>query len=163
MAGGISRNGNGALDVHINLVPFVLLTVVTTGFLALTALWTQSGRLQVSLFVPPAPAEGCSVTVFLAVSDSELRLTVGGSVFDAIPFVRDPHGRLNLHQLTEQLTSLRTSLPQERITVQVADDVKYDDVVRIIDECIGAGLVSVQILAFRWSIAGPVFFFGHKK
>jgi hypothetical protein len=36
-------------------------------------------------------------------------------------------------------------------------------VVRIIDECIRAGLVSVQILAFRWSIAGPVFFFGHKK
>ena len=154
MAGGMdlgtSKGGKKALDAQINLVPFIDLMAVTISFLIMTAVWTQIGRLQVSNSGGPASdekeEEKKTVPVTLLITDKELKLTVGGSVYDPMPFVRDAKGRLDLMKLKDKLKEVRTNLPdQQNITLQTEDAVKYDDLVHIIDEVIGAGLPSIQV------------------
>ena len=150
MAGGMdlgtSKGGKKPLDAQINLVPFIDLMAVTISFLIMTAVWTQIGRLQVSNSGGPQSDEQKdetkTVPVTLLITDKDLKLTVGGSVYDPIPHVRDAKGKLDLQKLKE----VRTNLPdQQNITLQTEDAVKYDDLVHIIDEVIGAGLPSIQV------------------
>ena len=155
MAGGMdlgtsSKGGKKPLDAAINLVPFIDLMAVMISFLIMTAVWTQIGRLQVSNSGGPSNDEQKedvkTVPVTLLITDKELKLTVGGSAYDAMPFVRDAKGRLDLQKLKDKLKEVRTSLPdQQSITLQTEDAVKYDDLVKIIDEVIGSGLPSIQV------------------
>jgi biopolymer transport protein ExbD len=88
------------------------------------------------------------VPVVLLVTDKELRLSAGGTPFDALPFVRDAQGKLELAKLKGQLKVLKSQLPeQSAVTLQAEDAVRYEDLVRIIDECIGSGLESVSVAA----------------
>jgi biopolymer transport protein ExbD len=154
MAGGMdlgtSKGGKKALDAQINLVPFIDLMAVTISFLIMTAVWTQIGRLQVSNSGGPQSdeqkEETKTVPVTLLITDKDLKLTVGGSVYDPMPHIRDAKGRLDLQKLKDKLKEVRTNLPdQQNITLQTEDAVKYDDLVHIIDEVIGAGLPSIQV------------------
>jgi len=84
--------------------------------------------------------------VTLLVTEKELKLTVGGSTYDPIPVTRTETRKLDLAKLTAKLKELRQSLPdQSQITLQTEDAVRYEDLVRIIDECIGAGLPNVSV------------------
>ncbi len=158
MAGGMDLGGGGKggkkpLDTPINLVPFIDLMAVTISFLIMTAVWTQIGRLQVSQSGGPSDPnkeeqEQKTVPLTLLISEKELRLTAGGSAFDPIPVTRDSKGKIDLTKLTAKIKEIKTQLPdQTQITLQTEDSVKYDDLVRIIDECIGAGLPNVSVSA----------------
>jgi biopolymer transport protein TolR len=158
MAGGmdIGQSGKGGkkpLDAAINLVPFIDLMAVTISFLIMTAVWTQIGRLQVSQaggMAEENPEEQTAKTVQLTlmVSPTELRLTADQTAFDPIPVARLDGNKLDLAKLTERFKELKANLPdQVAITVQPEDKVRYDDLVRIIDECIGAGLPQVSLAA----------------
>src|SRR4051794_7776145 len=151
MAGGMDlgnggKGGKKPLDMAINLVPFIDLMAVTISFLIMTAVWTQIGRLQVSQS-GGAPGETTepALPVTLLISEHELRLTVGGANREPMPFSRDGRGRLQLGKLKDRLLELKVSQPEaQAITLQTEDAVRYDDLVRIIDECIGDGLSAVQ-------------------
>lgn len=155
MAGGMDlgtpgKGGKKPLDTAINLVPFIDLMAVTISFLIMTAVWTQIGRLQVSQGGDSGePTEDTkTVPVTLVVSDTELRLKAGETEYPVIPVTRDAKQKLDLAKLEEKLKEVRTSLPdQNNITVQAADTVRYEDLVRIIDQCIGAGLPNVSVAA----------------
>ena len=156
MAGGMdlgtsSKGGKKPLDTAINLVPFIDLMAVTIAFLIMTAVWTQIGRLQVSQSGGPSDPnkeqeEQKTVPVTLLITEKELKLTVGGSVYDPIPVTRDEAGKIDLAKLKDKIKEIKTSLPeQNQITLQTEDAVKYEDLVRIIDECIGGGLQGVAV------------------
>jgi biopolymer transport protein TolR len=154
MAGGMdlgtsSKGGKKPLDAAINLVPFIDLMAVMISFLIMTAVWTQIGRLQVSSSGTAStenPDKDLTVPLTLLITDKELKLTIGGSVSAPMPLVRDAKGRLDLQKLKERIAEVHTTLPaQQSITLQTEDSVKYDDLVKIIDECIGAGLPTVQV------------------
>ena len=158
MAGGMDlgqggKGGKKPLDATINLVPFIDLMAVTISFLIMTAVWTQIGRLQVSNGGGPGDPQKeedtqKTVPLSLLISEKELRITAGGSTFDPIPIVRDAKGKIDLVKLTAKIKELKTQLPdQSAITLNTEDAVKYDDLVRIIDECIGAGLPNVSVSA----------------
>lgn len=157
MAGGMDlgtsgKGGKKPLDTPINLVPFIDLMAVTISFLIMTAVWTQIGRLQVTQSGGPTTDEQTeppkTVPLTLLVTDHELKLTAGGTQYDPIPFVRDANQKLDLVKLTEKIKELKTQIPdQQQITLQAEDSVRYDDLVRIIDECIGAGLPQVSVAA----------------
>jgi biopolymer transport protein TolR len=158
MAGGmdIGQSGKGGkkpLDAAINLVPFIDLMAVTISFLIMTAVWTQIGRLQVSQAggsaeEDPQTETAKTVQLTLMVSPTELRLTADQTAYDPITVTRTDGGRLDLVKLTERFKELKANLPdQVAITVQPEDKVRYDDLVRIIDECIGAGLPQVSLAA----------------
>ena len=145
--GGSTKGGKKPLDAAINLVPFIDLMAVMISFLIMTAVWNQIGRIPIaqsgaameSTATPEAP-------VTLLITQTSLALTVGGSAFEVIPLVRDAKGRLGLQKLRGQIEELHVARPEQRsITLQTDDAVRYEDLVRIIDACIGAGLSSVRV------------------
>lgn len=158
MAGGMDlgggKGGKKPLDVSINLTPFIDLMAVTISFLIMTAVWTQIGRLQVSQAGGASTEEQQeeektkTVQLTLLVSPTEMRLSADQSAFDPIPLTRDDKGRPDLSKLIARFKELKTQLPdQTAITLQTEDKVRYEDLVRIIDECIGSGLPQVSVSA----------------
>ncbi len=156
MAGGmeLGESGKGKkkpLDATINLIPFIDLMAVTISFLIMTAVWTQIGKLQVSSSGgegdPTPDKDDKTVPITLLLSDKELKLTVGSSTFDPIPVTRDDKGLIQLAKLQERFKDVKEKLPadQNAITIQTEDAVRYEDLVRVIDECIGDGLPSVSV------------------
>ncbi|NOJ96274.1 biopolymer transporter ExbD [Corallococcus sp. CA049B] len=159
MAGGMDlgtggKGGKKPLDTAINMVPFIDLMAVTISFLIMTAVWTQIGRLQVSQAGGASTDEQQeeektkTVQLTLLVSPTEMRLTADQSAFDPIPLTRDDKGRPDLTKLIARFKELKAQLPdQSAITLQTEDMVRYEDLVRIIDECIGSGLPQVSVSA----------------
>jgi biopolymer transport protein TolR len=155
MAGGMDLGGGGKggkkpLDTNINLVPFIDLMAVTIVFLIMTAVWTQLGRLQVSNSGQNAseeqPQENKPPPPSLLITEKELKLSVGGLQYDPIPIVHDEKGKIDLKKLIENLGKVKTEQPdQATITLQTEDNVLYEDLVRIIDACIGAQFPSVSV------------------
>lgn len=159
MAGGMDtgqggKGGKKSLDVAINLTAFIDLMAVTISFLIMTAVWTQIGRLQVSQAGGPSMEEEQqqeqtkTVQLNLLITPTELRLTADQSAFDPIPLTKDDKGRTDLSKLVARFKELKAQLPdQTAITLQPEDKVRYEDLVRIIDECIGSGLPQVSVSA----------------
>jgi biopolymer transport protein ExbD len=158
MAGGMDigsgggRGGKKPLDATINLVPFIDLMAVTISFLIMTAVWTQIGRLQVSqsggASDPQEQTEEKTLPVTLLITERELRLSAGPTAFEPIPVTRDAKGRLEMAKISERLKEVKAQLQnQSDITLQTDDAVRYEDLVRIIDGCIGAGLPNVSLSA----------------
>jgi biopolymer transport protein TolR len=159
MAGGMDlgnsgKGGKKPLDAAINLVPFIDLMAVTISFLIMTAVWTQIGRLQVSQAggpsaeEPPQEEQTKTVQLTLAITPEELRLTADQSTFEPIPLTRDSNNKIDLTKLTERFKQLKEQFPdQSAITLQTDDKVRYEVLVRIIDECLGSGLPQVSVMA----------------
>lgn len=156
MAGGMDlgtggKGGKKSLDTAINLVPFIDLMAVTISFLIMTAVWTQIGRLQVSqsggVSQEDPQEQEQQVPVNLTVTEKELRLSAGPTSFDPIPVTRDGKNRLDVVRLGDKIKELKTQLTPvpTSITVTPEDTVRYEDLVRIIDECKGQGLENVSL------------------
>jgi len=156
MAGGMdlgtsSKGGKKPLDTAINLVPFIDLMAVTISFLIMTAVWTQIGRLQVSqsggISQEEQQEQENQVPVNLTVTEKELRLSAGPASFDPIPVTRNEKNKIDLTRLAEKIKELKSTLSPEptAITVTPEDTVRYEDLVRIIDECKGLGLENVSL------------------
>ena len=140
MAGGMdlgttAKGGKKPLDAAINLVPFIDLMAVTISFLIMTAVWTQLGRLQVASGGSGDGPPSQELPLSLLVTPDRLVLTVGGSTLEPIP----------LKDLRARLVALRAP-DQTSIQLRTEDAVKYDDLVHVIDEVIGAGLPSIQVI-----------------
>jgi biopolymer transport protein TolR len=155
MAGGMDlgtggKGGKKALDATINLVPFIDLMAVTISFLIMTAVWTQIGRLQVSSAggdSDPNEKDDKLPQITLLLAEKEIKISVGSAQLgDAITTARDEKGQLQLVKVQDLLKKIREQIPdQTAITVQTEDDVRYEDLVRVIDECIGDGLTAVSV------------------
>lgn len=154
MAGGMDigtggKGGKKPLDATISLVPFIDLMAVTISFLIMTAVWTQIGRLQVAQQSTSEPDDTPpTLPISLLITETNVRLSAGGTQFDAIPLTRLEDGRLDLVKLAEKIKEVRTQIPdQETVTLNTEDGVRYEDLVRIIDECIEGGLKNVTVAA----------------
>jgi len=150
--GSSGKGGKKPLDTAINLVPFIDLMAVTISFLIMTAVWTQIGKLQVSQSGASAAQEETqdeTVPITLVVTEKELKLQVGQSTFDPIPVTRDANNRIDLQRLADKITEVKGQLPTPptAITVQTEDTVRYEDLVRIIDQAKALGLDNVSLAA----------------
>ncbi len=153
MAGGMdlgtsSKGGKKPLDMAINLVPFIDLMAVTIVFLIMSAVWTQVGRLQVSQSgqnpseEQPPPTTLQPITVLI--TDKDLKITVGGTQLDPIPYVTGD--KAAVAKFVDKLKELKSQQPEQNaITLSTEDAVKYEDLVMIIDTCIGGQFPSVSV------------------
>ncbi len=149
MAGGMDlgtsgKGGKKPLDAMINLVPFIDLMAVTIVFLIMTAVWTQLGRLQVSQSGQNSSETEQPQTqlqpITLLITEKDLKLTVGGSQLDPIAITRDSKQRIEVEKLIAKLKELKTQQPdQSAITLSTEDNVKYEDLVRLIDTVVQDG------------------------
>jgi len=157
MAGGMDlgtggKGGKKPLDTQINLVPFIDLMAVTISFLIMTAVWTQIGKLQVAnsgaSAEPSNSPEDKTPPISLLITEKELRLSAGTQNFDPIPVTRGPNNKIELDKLRDKFKELKGQLPDaQAITLQAEDGIRYEDLVRIIDECKGDGLPQVSVAA----------------
>ena len=154
MAGGMdlgttSKGGKKSLDAALNLVPFIDLMAVTIVFLIMTAVWTQLGRLSVTnagSHSNEAPPDVATPPVTVLVTEKSLVVSIGGLPSEPIALVRDAKGRVDVATLTARLAELKRELPDRAsLTLQSEDGVHYDDLVRLLDTCIGAGFPAVSI------------------
>jgi len=156
MAGGMDlgtggKGGKKPLDATINLVPFIDLMAVTISFLIMTAVWTQIGRLQVSQSGGDSPETEQpgkkTPQPPLLVTPTELKLTADQTTFEPYPVSRvGDSGKLDLSKVMAKLRELKSQSPDtQAIILQTEDKVRYEDLVRIIDESIGVGLPNVSV------------------
>jgi biopolymer transport protein TolR len=140
--GGSNKGGKKPLDAMINLVPFIDLMAVTIVFLIMTAVWTQLGSLQVSQagtagVEPPTPQ---TMPITLLIAEKQLTLSMGGTQLDPLPVTRDAQGRIDTTMLVMRLRELKAINPdQAAITLSTEDDVKYEDLVRLLDTVVQYG------------------------
>ena len=158
MAGGAMPEGGGrkrrrkSLDATINVVPAIDLLSCCISFLLFTAVWTQIARLQAQQFGTPAdpvaePQKSLTVTLTLSASGYTLATSAGASVeMPALGKGADGQPRYDARALAERLKQLRQDYPdQSSVTVAAEDAVLYQELIRAIDACVGAGLSSVSV------------------
>ena len=88
---------------------------------------------------PTQDKDDKTVPVTLLLTEKDLQLTVGARTFDPHPHRPGCQGPHRPHPALEQFKDVKEKLPdQTAITVQTEDAVRYEDLVHIIDECIGA-------------------------
>jgi biopolymer transport protein ExbD len=161
MGGGAVPEGGGggkrkrkALDAVINVVPAIDLLSCCIAFLLFTAVWTQISRLQAQQFGTPSEQTAevkpaLTVTLLIGARGYLLQTSAGGN-WEIPALTRGADGRpsYDLKVLTERLQKLKADNPdQAAVTVSSEDDVLYQDLVRTIDTCVGAGLSSVSVTA----------------
>jgi biopolymer transport protein TolR len=152
---GGGGKGKKSLDVSINLTPFIDLMAVTISFLIMTAVWTQIGRFQVAQAGGPASddqqqqeEQTKTVLLTLFITTEEMRLVADQSEFPPIDLKRGDGGKLDLAALLARFKEIKGQFPEQTaITLQTEDKVRYEDLVRIVDHCIGAGLPQISISA----------------
>jgi biopolymer transport protein TolR len=156
MAGGMDLGTGGkgtkkALDTAINLVPFIDLMAVTISFLIMTAVWNQISRLNVSQSGGPADSSPhpANPTIPLNLILTEKGFTISsGAVSLKIPKVNGAYvychtsgqdridDKCDDNTLVGELKKFKASVQDQRtITVQCEDEVKYNDLVKVIDIC----------------------------
>lgn len=152
--GGGGKRKRKALDAVINVIPAIDLLSCCIAFLLYTAVWTQISRLQAQQFGTPTeqtPEPQKSLTVTLVVgARGYLLQTSAGANFEIPPLGRSGDGQAvyDLKGLGERLKQLRSDYPdQAAVTVAAEDVVLYQDLVRTIDACVGAGLPAVSVTA----------------
>jgi biopolymer transport protein ExbD len=146
--GGRPGGRSKSLDAALNLVPFIDLMAVTIVFLIMSAVWTQLGRVSVgSAGSTPAP----EATVDqpppprLVLTEASVTVFAGSSAQAVIPLERSD-GRLTLGRLRDELHRLKVAAPDEtRLTLESEDGVAYGDLVRVLDECLGAQFPTVSV------------------
>jgi biopolymer transport protein ExbD len=140
-AGG--RGKKRPLDAAINLVPFIDLMAVLISFLLLTAAWNQTGKMTARQ--GGGGGDGpAAVPVEVTLTASVLRVSLGGAVSE-LAVARDANGRLKVDALNDKLKELNAQLHQRELSLLLADEVPYDDLVHVMDTCVGNGFDDVQV------------------
>lgn len=153
--GGGGKRGRRPLDAVINVVPAIDLLSCCISFLLFTAVWTQISRLQAQQLGTPAEAaqeqqlKALTVTLVVGARGYTLQ-TSAGAQHELPPLGRAADGQVqyDLKGLAERLRQLKADYPdQAAVTVAAEDQVLYQDLVRTIDACVGAGLTAVSVTA----------------
>lgn len=153
-SGGGGKRKRKALDAVINVVPAIDLLSCCISFLLFTAVWTQISRLQAQQFgtgAEQAAEQQKALTVTLVVGARGFVLqTSAGGAWEIPPLGRAADGQASydVKGLAERLRALRADYPdQSAVTVAAEDQVLYQDLVKTIDTCVGAGLTAVSVTA----------------
>ena len=143
------KGGKKALDAELNLVPFIDLLSCCIAFLLITAVWTQISGLNVASSggPPDQQKEQQTIDIKLSMTDKGYALQMAGATID-IPKMAGKEGpAFDRKTLVDKLKTLKASLPdQQAITVQPQDDVVYEDLVAIVDICVGNQLCDVIVV-----------------
>ncbi|MEK6606135.1 MAG: biopolymer transporter ExbD [Myxococcota bacterium] len=151
MAGGMAmpqKGGKKALDLTLNLVPFIDLLITNICFLLITAVWTQLARINVSQKGQGAPSEEQQepppeqVKLIVLVEEDGFTLIAGGERL-SVP-------KNGAHYDTEKLASLlreiKGRLPDKTdITVASDDGIKYESIIETMDVALMEKFPDIQL------------------
>jgi biopolymer transport protein ExbD len=160
--GGVSEpmpggKGKKSLVVDLNLVPFIDLLTVCITFLLLTAVWTQTGRINIDQSVQkpqkvePQKEPPKRLTIMIDEKGYSLKwadepvqtIPAGGGIYDT-------------ERLKEELKKLKERLPKDqRVIVAPKDTIPYKEMIAVMDTCMSLGLSNIMV-ADAASVAGEM-------
>lgn len=171
----IAESGGGrgkkALDVEIQLVPFIDLLCSLISFLLMTAVWTQIARLELKQgnaaptevvdVEPPKPVIDLRIEVhekgFTIVENNKVELPVpclSEPCSKIIAKADDKDGKVrnsvesfyDYEALTKMLKEKKDQYKDNnKIVVVVADGIPYNEMVKTMDTCLGVGLDGISV------------------
>jgi len=137
--GGVSVDSGGgggrkSVDSNVNMVPMIDLLISVIAFLLMTAVWVQSGQLQAS---QPKGAPSADSTppseppqqLKIILNNAGLRVGVGeGNMQDIAT------GARKLEELRTKIDEHRRTFPnQNEVWLQPDSDVRYNDIIEVMD------------------------------
>jgi len=150
--GGVSepvpsgKGGKKPVNVELNLVPFIDLLVVCITFLLLTAVWTQTGRINIDQSVakpqqekPKEPPKRFTIMI-----DRKGYTTKWADERpEPLPMVG---GKYPVDLLKKRLEAKKDSLPKNpRMVVAPEDSVPYKEMIAVLDTLKGLGLKNIMV------------------
>jgi len=147
--GGVQEIGGGGgkknLNVDLNLVPFIDLMTVCVTFLLMTAVWTQTGRINVDQSVQkPQPKQEQTeppkrLTILVDAKGYTVKFADGQPV--PIPKI---DGEYDNAKLEEHLKELELK-KEQKIIVAPEDSIPYKDMIATMDACMVLGLENLVV------------------
>jgi biopolymer transport protein ExbD len=146
--GGVQETGKGSkksLGVELNLVPYIDLMIVLITFLLLTAVWTQTGRINVDQSVQkPQKQEQTEPPKRLTILVDQQGYTVRYADGRPEPIPMVSAGTYNVDGLQKWLKDQEVDLKQ-KIVVAPADSVTYQDMITAMDACMRLELMNIVV------------------
>lgn len=143
------KGGKKALDVELNLVPFIDLLITNICFLLITAVWTQLARMDVSQKSSGAPQEQQDepppeqINVTVLVETDGYTLVAGGDRL-TISKIGDAYDN---EKLATQLRDVKTRLPDKTdIKVAAEDGIRYELIIQAMDVCLTEQFKDIQLV-----------------
>jgi biopolymer transport protein ExbD len=144
--GGAGTTSNGsrgrrALDAAINLVPFIDLLSCCIAFLLITAVWSQVASVGAQT-AGGGPGEAGARPWRLYVDSAQLELWA-------------PNGQRETVELSALPVTLRARNVGDQLLLEAADGVKYERLIRALDQAHAAGIEHIAVPA-QTEIADPL-------
>lgn len=153
MAGGgmaaPTKGGKKALDLTLNLVPFIDLLITNICFLLITAVWTQMSRINVS-----QKSQGQTADQEEQPPEQQVKLTIlvekergytliAGPERQSIPKTGDHY---DTEKLGSMLREIKARLPDKNdITVASEDGVQYARIIEAMDVALAERFPDIQL------------------
>ena len=151
--GGVSeptpsgKGGRKPVNVELNLVPFIDLLTVCITFLLLTAVWTQTGRINIDQSVqkPLKRQEQKEPPKRLIVMVDKKGYTLKWA--DEQPTTIPLSGeKYDIEGLKKTVEGMKERLPKNpRVVVALADEILYDELVKVLDTFMGMDMPNVMV------------------
>ena len=152
MAGGMlmpgGKGGRKPLDATLNLVPFIDLLSCCISFLLITAVWTQLSRINVNQKGQGQAGEKTEDTppelkLVVVVDDSGYRISAGA---DIVPIPKK-NNDYDFATLGQKLADIKKEHQDKNdITIASDDTVKYDNLVKTMDQALSSGFHDVSLV-----------------
>lgn len=146
--GRSSSGGKKALNVDLNLVPFIDLLTCLICFLLMAAVWIQIGRISVSQSGQGAPTESTPedqqrLNLVVAVTPQGFLLTGNGTM---IADILKKDSAYDLKTLGTKLKEIHGQFPDKNdIVVMSHDEVNYQDLVDTMDVCLANEFPNISV------------------
>lgn len=141
-----------AMNIEVNLVPFIDLMSCLITFLLITAVWTQVSMIQLGssiygkksenqeMSTPPPLAD---IPLRLDVKDFGYRLNIGS---DKIQIQKNKDGTYDLERLLAKLKEIKEKYPEKNDgVITVAEELPYDLLITGMDTMIQGGFQTISV------------------
>jgi biopolymer transport protein ExbD len=158
MGVSVGNAGKGAVDVEINVVPFIDLMSCLTAFLLVTAVWTQFAQINIK---PKGLGREATKTddknkIYASILVTANEVWVGQTTGDVRRINKEGDGQ-DWNGLKEVLVEFKAGVFADRADIEIAaeDDVVYQDVITAMDTAIASqfrdiGFIDPQSLSVRF-------------
>jgi len=151
MGGGTAlpeKGGKRGLDFDLNLVPFIDLLSCCIAFLLITAAWTQLARIETAQKIEQGGGGGGG-----GEQTDKLQLVVFDWGYEILPpdaaescSVPNKEGKYQVGALTKLVESYKKLKPNLTVAAVAAlDGLDFNEVVKVMDVCVSAGLINVSL------------------
>ncbi len=148
--GGRSGGGKKALNVDLNLVPFIDLLTCLICFLLMAAVWVQIGKISVTQSGQGAPTEQTpeerqQLNLVVAITPQGFLLTGNGQTLEGGDILKKDES-YDYDRLGAKLKEVHGLFPDKNdIVVMSEDTIEYKDLINTMDVCLANEFPNISV------------------